>query len=316
MKVTNKEKYRILCDSEVSMPIFSKAWWLDAVAGDSWDVALIEKKDGIHASLPFVVSNRFALTIIEHPLLTQSLGPWIRPHKSSSSKLLAREKELMQGLIDQLPAYDYFSQNWHYNNQNWLPFYWNGFSQTTNYTYVIDDLSDLETVFSNFDHAKRKNIKKSEKVVNIVFDISSDVFYENHRMTLSKQGADISYSYELFKNIYDSCYANNSGRTIAAYDKEGNLHCALFVIWDGMSAYDLISTIDPLYRNVGAASLLIKETITYVSEFVNKFDFEGSMIEPVERSFRQFGAIQKPYFSISKTNSKSIKVYRFLKSLK
>jgi len=120
----------------------------------------------------------------------------------------------------------------------------------------------------------------------------------------------------LFKKIHDSAYENNSGRTIAAYDKDGNLHCALFVIWDEMSAYDLISTIDPKYRNIGAASLLIKEIIAYVSTFVNKFDFEGSMIEPVERSFRQFGAVQTPYFSISKTNSKLIKTYRFLQEIR
>ena len=97
---------------------------------------------------------------------------------------------------------------------------------------------------------------------------------------------------------------HNSGRTIAAYDENGNLHAALFVIWDKISAYDLISTIDPEYRTFGAASLLIKEIITYTSTLTSKFDFEGSMIEPVERSFRQFGAKQKSYFNVSKFNSK------------
>lgn len=314
--MTNKDKYRLLCKNEPSIPIFSKDWWLDSVAGDAWDVVLVEKGDGIHASLPYIKSIRFGLTILGMPKLTQNLGPWIKPHESSSSKLLAREKELMQYLIDGLPKYHYFNQNWHYSIKNWLPFYWNGFAQTTRYTYVINDLTDLEKVFSEFDHAKRKNIKKAEKVVDVVFDISPEVFYENHKMTLAKQGSEIVYPYELFKKIHDSAYENNSGRTIAAYDKDGNLHCALFVIWDEMSAYDLISTIDPKYRNIGAASLLIKEIIAYVSTFVNKFDFEGSMIEPVERSFRQFGAVQTPYFSISKTNSKLIKTYRFLQEIR
>jgi len=30
------------------------------------------------------------------------------------------------------------------------------------------------------------------------------------------------------------------------------------------------------------------------------FDFEGSMIEPVERFFRSFGAQRVPYFGITK----------------
>jgi lipid II:glycine glycyltransferase (peptidoglycan interpeptide bridge formation enzyme) len=311
----NKEKYRLLCEKETSIPIFSRAWWLDAVAGDSWDVVLVEKGGEIHASLPFIRDKRLGLIISSQPQLTQNLGPWIMPHETSSSKSLAIEKELMQGLINQLPKFSYFKQNWHYNNKNWLPFYWNDYLQTTCYTYVIEDLSNLVEVFSNFDHAKRKNIKKAEKIVKVVFDIAPDIFYENHEMTLKKQGSKIFYSYDLFKKIYDSCYANNSGRTIAAYDAEGNLHGALFVIWDDMSAYDLISTIDPEYRNSGSASLLIKEVITYVSDFVNKFDFEGSMIEPVERSFRQFGAKQTPYFRVSKTNSKLLKVHSLFQDL-
>lgn len=40
------------------------------------------------------------------------------------------------------------------------------------------------------------------------------------------------------------------------------------------------------------------------------------MLEPVERFFRAFGAIQTPYFSISKTNSKALKIYRLLQSLR
>jgi hypothetical protein len=39
------------------------------------------------------------------------------------------------------------------------------------------------------------------------------------------------------------------------------------------------------------------------------------MIEPVERFFRAFGAIQTPYFAISKTNSKLLKIYQGLKGL-
>jgi len=53
---------------------------------------------------------------------------------------------------------------------------------------------------------------------------------------------------------------------------------------------------------------LVKEIIKYVSNYTNKFDFEGSMIEGIENSFRQFGAIQKPYFAISKTTSRFLKI--------
>ena len=51
----------------------------------------------------------------------------------------------------------------------------------------------------------------------------------------------------------------------------------------------------------------------YAAGVTKHFDFEGSMIEGVERSYRAFGAIQTPYFSITKTNSKA---FRFLKAIR
>lgn len=311
-----KNLYRNLCVNEESIPIFSQAWWLDAVAPDSWDVVLVQRGKEIIGSLPYVVKKRFGLTLLTHPPLTQNLGPWLKPANIRYSKKLALEKDVLQELYRQLPTHSYYKQNWHYSRSNWLPLYWLGYEQTTRYTYVIKDIGNIDAVIGDFEHSKRKNIKKCESLVNVVFDISAEDFYNNHMMTLAKQGQNISYKFDVFKRVHDSGYANNSARTIAAYDRDGNLHAALFVVWDKTSAYDLISTIDPDFRTYGAASLLVQEIIKYVAQFVKKFDFEGSMIEPVERSFRQFGAIQTPYFSISKSNSKILQAVDFFRSLK
>jgi len=299
-----REVYRKWSNAEPSVPIFSKGWWLDAIAPGTWSSVIIENKEAILAAMPFTLKAKAGFTLLGQPPLTQNLGPWIRPSSGKYSKRLAREKDLMEALIEGLPKYDRFQQHWHYNINNWLPFYWKGFTQTTRYTYVIENISNIDDTFSNFDHSKRKNIKKAEQLIKVVWDISPDTFYENHKMTLSKQGQNISYGYSLFSRLYDAAYSNNSGRTLAAYDYSGNLHAALFIVYDTMSGYDLISTIDTDFRNSGAASLLVFEAIKYVSELgISKFDFEGSMIEPVERSFRQFGAVQKPYHSVSKTPS-------------
>jgi hypothetical protein len=132
---------------------------------------------------------------------------------------------------------------------------------------------------------------------------------------LKKQNQKISYSFDLFENIYNSVYAHDSGKVFYAIDDENNLHAALLIIWDDIQAYDLISTIDPDFRNSGAVSLLIREVIGYVSTKTTRFDFEGSMIENVENSFRQFGTIQKSYFNIKKINSKILKIGNCLRDI-
>jgi hypothetical protein len=297
-----KNKYRELCKTERTIPVFSRDWWLDAVCGaEGWDVVIVEKGAQVVASLPYYLSGDILGQRIVMPKLTQTMGPWIKyPEGQKHDKRLSYEKELMTDLIKGLPKFRFFRQNFHYSITNWLPFYWQGFSQTTRYTYVIEDLNDLDAVFSNFSHSKRKNIKRAEKSVTVNYDLSAKDFYDNHKLTLSKQGQEIGYSYDLFSRIYDAAYTAGCGKAIYCVDEENNIHSGLFVIWDECSAYDLISTIDPDFRNSGSASLLIREIIKYVADKTEKFDFEGSMIEAVERSFRSFGGLQKQFFSISK----------------
>ncbi|WP_346355414.1 GNAT family N-acetyltransferase [Azotosporobacter soli] len=311
-----KDKYRMLCEKNPSIPIFSQSWWLDAVCGmEGWEVLLVEKGGEVVASWPYNVRKKYGMQWVYMPTLTQTLGIWLKyPDGQKYAKRLPYEKELIDELINRFPSVDFFWQQFHYSITNWLPFYWRGYKQTTKYTYVIDDLSDLEAVFANFEHAKRKNIKRAESLVSVKFDLGADAFYENHKMTLAKQGETISYSREVFERMYQACYQNNAGKTIYAVDADNHLHAALFIIWDSNSAYNLISTIDSEYRNSGAASLLVREAIRFVSDKTAKFDFEGSMIEGVENSFRQFGAVQRPYFAISK-NSRRFRVCQSLREL-
>ena len=53
-------------------------------------------------------------------------------------------------------------------------------------------------------------------------------------------------------------------------------------------------------RPAGANTLLYWEAIRLAAEVSRVFDFEGSMVEPIEHYFRGFGGRQTPYFCISK----------------
>lgn len=313
--MNSKQKYKKLCEDEKTIPIFSKDWWLDATAGeDNWDVVIVEENGRVVTTFPYSSGKRYLFRLITMPPLTQKLGPWIKyPEGLTHYDRLAFEKKVMTRIIDRLPEFDWFLQSFDYAITNWLPFCWRGFSQTTRYTYVIEDLTDLDSVLRDFEYSKRKNIKRAEKIVEVKFDLAARDFYENHKMTLAKEGKKIEYGYAVFKRIYEACYNHDSGKTIYCVDKGGNMHSALFVIWDENSSYDLISTIDPDFRDSGSASLLIKEIIKFLSDRTKNFDFEGSMIESVEQSFRRFGAVQKQYHQISKINSKLLRLYKFLK---
>ena len=308
--MTNKEKYTIFCEQNDFVPIFSQPWWMDAVCIDGyWDVLLYEKNEEILGALPYYVKKRWGISYITQPEFTQNNGVVIKyPQNQKYEKKLSYEKEVMTALIEQLEGLSvaFYQQAFNCRYTNWLPFYWKGYSQSTSYTYRIEDITEIDKVLENFDYSKKKNINKALKSVDVSYDLSAEQFYENHKISLEKQNDTIGYSFKLFKRIYDAAYSHGKGKVICCRDKEKNIHVALFVIWDAETAYDLISTIDPEYRNSGAASLAVYEIIKYVkTQGITGFDFEGSMIEGVENSFRKFCTVQTPYFFICKIMTKN-----------
>ncbi len=316
--MTNKQKYREFSKTEKNIPIFSKDWWLDSVCGDNnWDVVLVEKNNKIIATLPFYVKKRNILNIITMPQLTQYMGVYIKYHPDQKyERKLSYEIKILNELIDQLPKVDIFFQNFHYSITNWLPFYWKGYEQTVRYTYVIEDLTDLNQVFDNINSNYRNRIKKSQKLVEVKINMDIEDFYKINMMTFDRQNIEHPYSLEFLKTHDKYLFENNAREIFYAIDEKQQIHSALYLTWDNNSSYVHLAGENPELRRSSAGSLLLWEAIKYTKEVLklNKIDFEGSMIEGVERVRRGFGAIQKPYFRISKINSRLLKIRYFLKS--
>jgi hypothetical protein len=85
-----------------------------------------------------------------------------------------------------------------------------------------------------------------------------------------------------------------------AQDEAGRVHAVSYAVWDRNAAYYLIGGGDPALRTSGASSLLMWESIMRARAVTDVFDFEGSMLRPVERFFRAFGARQTPYLRVSR----------------
>lgn len=306
-----KDLYRQLCEFEPSIPLFSRAWWLDAVAGEDWDVVMVEKGGSIIAAMPYVWSQRYGFTVISQPPLTQTQGPWIKSSGAKYAKRLSREKDLMEALIKQLPRYHHFSQNWHFEQTNWLPFYWQGFSQTTRYTYRISDLQSKgeKDIWSEFQQNIRTDIKKALNREHLVVrdDLPLDSFYQLNAMVFQRQRKKVPYPKAFVEKLDKAACQRGCRKVFIAEDEYGRHHAGVYIVWDQNSAYYIMGGGNPDLRNSGATSLCMWEAIKFSSKVTRSFDFEGSMLEPVERFFRSFGAVQTPYFNISHSPSKSVK---------
>lgn len=283
--------------------LFCYSWWLEAVCPEQFEIILLMQGTKIIAGMPMHKKNIWGFKVINMPPFTQTLGVLFPPNISDKyEKNLTAEMNILKVLISAIPKVSVFNIMCNHNFSNWLPFYWAGYRQTTFYSYAFEDLADLNKIFSGFAYSKRKNIKRAESIVEIKENISAEDFFTNHKLTLSKQGKHIIYRPDLFYRIFKTSIQKNSGKAWYAIDKSDNIHAAIFVVYDTKSAYFLISSIDPDHRDSGAVALLVRHAIEYLAPLTKRFDFEGSMDEGIESSFRRFGARQVPYFNIFRYN--------------
>ena len=306
--MSDKEAYIRFCEQTPALPLFLQPWWLDAVTipdGKVWEVLMARNKQGeIEAVMPFVIGSRWGMRYAVTPQLAQYTGVWIKDISGETiPERLSREKRLQNDIIAQLEAKKiaFFDIKFPLNYTYWSPFYWAGYQQETHYTYRIEDLRDTERVFAGFDTTKQNKIHKAEKAgITVDFEMSADELYDLQCAQLDERGSKDVLSRALMRSIVDACRSRKQGMIARAKDQEGNTHAAVFVPWDRHSAYDLVTAIHPMFRSSGASTLMIWEAIKHVSDKTQAWDFEGSMIENVESSFRQFGGVPVPYYELFK----------------
>ena len=316
--MTNKEQYRQFCKDESELPIFSKDWWLDCVCGeDAWDVVVIKKNGKIAATLPYCISSQYFFNISHMPVLTQTLGIYLKhPKGQSASKRLSWEKKIMSEAIEALPQTDSFRQNFNHSITNWLPFFWAGYEQSTKYTYIIEGLLEGEFV-SALDSDVRRRVGKAIKA-GITTSESDNVadFFELNSKTFQRQGKAMAYDVEFVQKLYTKCYEQDAAKIFFAKDSGGENIATSFIVYDERTVYYLMGGMEPSKSHLGGMNLALIESVKFALNSGRRFDFEGSMIEPIEKYFRSFGAKQKPYFYIEKVNSKLLKLRKAVSTLR
>jgi hypothetical protein len=300
-----------------SLPIFCSPWWLDITCGPSnWNVAISHKAENVFAVMPYYVHKTAAGIELIQPKLSKFLGIYFEyPEGQSSYKRYSFEKQHTQTLIDQLPKFGSFKHSFYYNYQNWLPLYWNGYKQTTNYSYSLETNHSLDELFSGFKSSIRRSIRKAENEAECFYEADSAIFFRLAEDTFKRQGKSVPYSKELLEKLVTASKKHNNGELIVAKNKSGIPLAGGFFVWDTERLYYLAGGVNSDKSDSGAMSLVMWNGIQLAHKLGVTFDFEGSMVESIENFFRSFGSEQTAYFQISKVPSKKLQLKYFIKSL-
>src|SRR5262249_7374944 len=199
------------------------------------------------------------------PPLTPYLGPELYDLKRAGIRQLAEQHELMNELIERLPAHNRFLQNFHPGVMNWLPFYWQGFTQHTRYTYQLSDLSDLDSIWDNFSTHRRTVIRKAEKAITITDDAEPQDVYRLLQLTYAIQGRWAGSPTHVLERAAAAALDRGQGRLWIARDVAGRHHAGLFLVWNRDTAYYLAGGTDPTLRASGAMCLLMWHAIQFAA---------------------------------------------------
>lgn len=297
----NQPLYRRFCaTAPADFPLFMQDWYLDAVCTDgAWDAAVVRKDKQVVGVFPYFLKQKLHWRYVTMPPLARMMGPYLLPEYRTAR----REISVLEDLIGQLPPLAAFSQDFNYTVVNWLPFYWQGYCQTTRYSYVLP-LKSPKYLSENLAPDYRNNkIPKAAARVNVHSSDDLDLFFQVHNRSYRRQGLDSPVPFALLKRLDTALAARQARKIFLATDlKTGDVHSVAYLAWDKQSAYYLMAGDDPALRASGAGILLAWEAIRYTHETLGlpTFDFAGSMIQPIERVRRQFGAVQKPYFRVQR----------------
>lgn len=274
--------------------VFCSSWWLRASCGTPQVLGLFER-GCLVAGMPLYFERKFGIRICTMPKLTPAWGVVIEPFMHCGTTAAAREFDILRLFAGYVSKIRFFEQTFHYAQQNWLPFYWKGLIQTSRTTYVIENPRDCDQMWMKLSQSTRRAIRKAGRLGLSVTVGTVDDVWEMVNVTFQRHGKAISYTREYLDRLCRAAIERNQGAILAVRDNAGNLLTAGFVVWDSERAYGLVSGANAEGRHMGAPSLLQWETIKLSAQHARVFDFEGSMLEGVERFYRNFGGKRIAY---------------------
>lgn len=294
--------------------IFEQPWWLNVVSdGRCKEITVCSKNGDCIGRLPYVERKQHLLNVCTVPVLTQQVGPWIKFEQNMKTVAkVKREKNVLDEIILALEKYKNVDLYLHRKCKYILPFIWAGYSVETRYSYVIEDLSNLESVQSCMEAKVRNLIKNACKKLTIIDDLDVEILIEMMASTFDKQSRNLPIDKEYIRKIYLESMNHNAGKAIGAMDEAGNVIAAIFLLYDEKTCYYLMGGKDYKSNIQGSIEMLLWEGIKFASGKSKEFDFEGSMIPGIESFFRGFGGKPCIYFRVYRGNL----LFRLLNGIK
>jgi len=301
----DKSQWDKLVSESPQGSIFAESGYLDAILHGAWSGIEVYDGDELMAVMPIFIKQKWGFQYALQPIMAKYWGivfkkkEYIATHKEYSFK-----KKIVTAVLECIPP---GLVNWNYNFHPGfdypLPFSWKSYKLRASYTYILDVRGKPgNEILINYSPALRSSIRTAQKHgINIREDRSADSLLSilKQERQSGKTIFEPKY-YDTLECIIKYGLGNGKSFALSAIDGSGNAVASSVYIKDNHTVYALIHIMARAFSKTDGLSLLVHHAVLKAAVLNCKFDFLGSMIQPVESFNRRFGAVPTPYLTISK----------------
>jgi hypothetical protein len=274
--------------------IFSTTPYIKAL-GCRFRLLVVRRGQDILAGVPLVKGSVRAYAL---PLFVKYAGVLFAPLPGSEMTQASRRYELHEQLLPTLCRYRTFEYNFHPAYENWLVLRWAGYRQTTLYTYRLP--ADRVGTWLQHSHSRvRRHVRAAERrriqcKPRTDYD---DLVYDLLMAPYRQRQAPPPKGRAAMRRFATALMQAGLGRVWQADSSDGEAQCAALVIEDERWAY-LLAHGCQAQAETAANTYLIAQIVDDALGRGLGFDFEGSIIRPIEHYYRGFGGDLVPYSRI------------------
>lgn len=295
----NENRWNNFIDQSPQAIIYGYTWYLDVIC-DEWLAIINLNADGDWlAVMPIPVFKNYFLHRSYIPLLCQHLAIFYKSFTFKKEKELSLKKKILINTIDKIPSkIKIFKYTFSIHNNYLLPFYWRSYSLQTKYSYWLKIEKDKQINFQLFNYRTRTCIKKAEKnKLTCTKVISIERIIE-----AGKRNIKVSFEENKLFKLWKVLYPKNLIKAVEVTDDTGRFYSGIIYLKHRNKFIYLFGTVEEKFKDLGAMSLGIWHIIKNSEAGIDFHDFQGSMLETIEKFYRGFGASPVSYIQIYKNH--------------
>jgi hypothetical protein len=293
--------------------VFNSLGWTDLFGPALSRIGIYDAGGALRGGFCVWEERRFGLRILRNPPYTPQIGPFFEPRASNAAARTDEQRAVVDAMAEYLAnsGAAVVSLGLSLGITDALPFYWRGWKVVPHYTYRIDLAEGEPSLQAAMSSERRKNLRKSvADSVSVAEEMGAGPMRALIEHTFARQGKAFSLA---SADLVFSAFPPGSRSYCMIASAGGRPMAGVYVVHDGRTAYYLMGGYAEGAHH-GAGALAMWHAILKAKELgLEVFDFEGSVIPPIERYFRGFGGELTPILSVHKAwlpLEMALKLYR------